>query len=472
MWKFVDNNLMVFKECFSREKAFKWFVVVIVGLMVREDRLGITSIVRTLEINPGYYETLIHFFRANSWELNIIRDRWIRVVWNSGLVYRINGTPLLIGDGVKQSKEGRKMPCVKKLAQESENSGKPQYIHGHMFGAIGILIGTPLKWFCTLISLRLHDGNEVIGKWAGDELSEDSHVVRMIREAYYIASLTCHSLLALDRYFLTVPALEALNKCAENYCSELICMVTKAKSNATVFTKPIARYGRGRPRKKGGKVKLFSYFESESDAFNETKVNMYGEEKTVKYLVKDLLWGKGLYQELRFVLVKYDNTKAVLVSTDLNLLPETIIEIYALRFKIESVFRETKQVIAGFAYHFWSLFMPKLNRFEKNSKMTERLETIKAEHEKNAIVRAFKAIEGFAMFSAIAMGIIQMCSLRFAKTIDASPFRWLRTKTNVVPSEATTVVYMQKTIFQMLCFQPNLNISRFIREAQIPDKPD
>ncbi|MDE7310322.1 MAG: hypothetical protein K2N87_01680 [Eubacterium sp.] len=49
----------------------------------------------------------------------------------------------LAGGGVKQAKEGRKMPAVKKLCQEPENSAKPEFIHGHMFGGLGILMETP-----------------------------------------------------------------------------------------------------------------------------------------------------------------------------------------------------------------------------------------------------------------------------------------------------------------------------------------
>lgn len=43
---------------------------------------------------------------------------------------------IYVGDGVKASKEAKKMPGVKKLHQESENSSKGEYILGHMFGGI------------------------------------------------------------------------------------------------------------------------------------------------------------------------------------------------------------------------------------------------------------------------------------------------------------------------------------------------
>ncbi|MCF2941945.1 hypothetical protein L1N85_26885 [Paenibacillus alkaliterrae] len=43
---------------------------------------------------------------------------------------------------MKQTKEARWMPGVKKLHQESENSSKSDYIFGHLFGAVGFLAGT------------------------------------------------------------------------------------------------------------------------------------------------------------------------------------------------------------------------------------------------------------------------------------------------------------------------------------------
>ena len=187
MWRFIDDTLKGFRNCFSRKSAFAWFVIVIVGLMVSAEHLGVTSIMRAVGIAPHLYENMIHFFRAESWCLPEIMWTWTRIAAKSPLVYRFNGMLILIGDGVKASKEARKMPCVKKLVQESENSGKPRYIFGHLFGAVGILLGNAEKLFCTPLSMRLHDGNETIGEWAGDPLAQDSHVVRLIKEACRIA---------------------------------------------------------------------------------------------------------------------------------------------------------------------------------------------------------------------------------------------------------------------------------------------
>ena len=463
MWKFIDETLKSFRGCFSYKAAFKWFVIIVIGLMIRNDHLGVTSIIRELGINPIHYESMLHFFHANSWEIDNIIRCWVQIVAKSGLMHRVHGQPLMMGDGVKAGKEGRKMPGVKKLHQESENVSKGSYIHGHQFGSIGVLLGTPKKFFCTLLSIRLHDGNSIISEWKGDELAKESQVSRMVREACAIASYIGESCrLALDRYYLTVNALETLKKFGDG----MVHIVTKAKKNAVAYTHPIRKHRRGAPPKKGDTIKLSTLFSTRADDFTKTKLNIYGKMQDVEYFVIDLLWGKKLYQELRFVLVKYQGKLSILVSTDLTLSGEAVIEIYAFRFKIESAFRELKQVIAGFAYRFWSRYMPKLNRFAKNETMEQKLAAVTDEHQKAKIIDTFNAIEGFAMFAVIALGIIQMVALQFHQTIIASPLRWLRTARNDIPSEATTADFLRKSFNSTFHFSPDLCVNRFIREAQ------
>jgi hypothetical protein len=47
----------------------------------------------------------------------------------------------IAGDGIKVCKEASKMPGVKRLHQESDNSGKAPYIYGHHHGVVGVLAG-------------------------------------------------------------------------------------------------------------------------------------------------------------------------------------------------------------------------------------------------------------------------------------------------------------------------------------------
>jgi SRSO17 transposase len=82
MLKFLDSVLLSFRSCFHRFAAFKWFVVIITGLMVRSDRLGVTSIIRDLSQHSLCYEKLIHFFRSSAWSLDSLRQKWLRIVLN------------------------------------------------------------------------------------------------------------------------------------------------------------------------------------------------------------------------------------------------------------------------------------------------------------------------------------------------------------------------------------------------------
>ena len=163
IWEYINEILFEFRPCFSKERSFLWFVVAVVGFMLRSDHLGVTSVIRELGINSDQqYECLLHFFRSKAWKLEDLIKKWAELVIGSKWIYRGFGRPVLIGDGVNESKEGKHMPSVKKLHQESENSGKPEYIWGHMFGGIGVLIGNAAKLFCLPISMSYYENeNEV-----------------------------------------------------------------------------------------------------------------------------------------------------------------------------------------------------------------------------------------------------------------------------------------------------------------------
>ena len=126
----MEEILSGFKPVFSRVSAYAWYVVIVIGLMIRSDRLGLTFVIRDLALRPDAYERMLHFFRFDAWDLEHVRSKWAEIVGKKFPLFEKAGHCFLIGDGTKQAKEGRRMPGVKKLAQESETQSKPEHCAG------------------------------------------------------------------------------------------------------------------------------------------------------------------------------------------------------------------------------------------------------------------------------------------------------------------------------------------------------
>ena len=164
--------------------------------------------------------------------------------------------------------------------------------------------------------------------------------------------------------------------------------------------------------KHGAAVKLRDCFLSRKKEFREATLLIYGKKTVVTYLELDLLWGQSLYQPLRFVLVQQHGIHSILVSTDRSLSGEQIILLYSKRFKIESCFRERKQVLGLFRSHFWTKSMPRRNRFQKKEE-DDPLKFVQSKKQRKRILLTVKATEGFVLYMSITMGLLQILSLHY-----------------------------------------------------------
>ena len=126
-------------------------------------------------------------------------------------------------------------------------------------------------------------------------------------------------------------------------------MISRLRSNNNVFKLPGSQLknGPGRPRKYGRKLgdasTLAALFRPLA---SETTVNLYGRKRSV-VAYEHVVMLKTLKCPVKVVWI-YRKTKWVaLLSTDLTLSVEQVIEYYGARWKIEAAFKELKQDIGS-----------------------------------------------------------------------------------------------------------------------------
>lgn len=109
--------------------------------------------------------------------------------------------------------------------------------------------------------------------------------------------------------------------------------------------------------------------------------------------------------------------------------------------------------------------MPKLNRYRRKGE-TDPLEQVTTASDRQRIRLTLQAIEGFVMCSVIATGIVQLLALRFSSRTPALFFRYLRTPSKSIVSEATIVAYLRQSLFRLFAQNPNLALTQIIHSKQ------
>ena len=141
LWSLWWNAIRQLRPAFTRLQAFLWFVTAVAGLAVRTEHLSVTSIVPALNLDPRRYTSLVRHFGSSAIMIDQLTALWTSLVLRLlPQALRVNGRYVLVGDGIKIPKCGRKMPGVKLLHQPSASNTKPEFITGHSLQAVSLLV--------------------------------------------------------------------------------------------------------------------------------------------------------------------------------------------------------------------------------------------------------------------------------------------------------------------------------------------
>ncbi|MCP4260570.1 MAG: transposase [Planctomycetes bacterium] len=433
MIDYVERFLLGMRPAFSRRATFVWFVVVFVGFLVRSDTLGVSSIVRALYLTPDSYPCLLHFFHSTAWNVESLMTYWWGWQAQEPFAYRVGNRIVLLADHTKTPKDGRKIPAVTTLHQDSETASKPTFFRGHHWGCVSQLMTDLKKSWAAPLWARIHQGLEQVD---GDETPTGTMATQTVNMAQTIAQkMGINAYLVLDAFFAVGSVFKEAAK-EINGERNRIHVLTRAKKNVAAYLPyPKPRIlPCGRPRKYGNKLKLMNLFVAYSwqPKFQSVETTVYQKKETIRYLTLDLLWKptKGL---LRFILIETSRGRIILMTSDLTLDPLVALHLYCERIKIEVMFDTLKNVLGGLAYHFWSKPLPPVSR-RPTRNASPRPKSSRPELTRNT----FRAIEKFVNVQLLVLGFLQLVAAKFPLQVWSKSKCWLRTYTSETPSEFVT----------------------------------
>ena len=139
------------------------------------------------------------------------------------------------------------MPAVKLLHQESQNNTKPEYIMGHSFQAISLLVHSAGGQVAAIpLTSRIHEGLVFSNR---DSTTLLDKLVALLLSITLIWNKP--GVLVADAYYASGKVITPLLKNGHH-------LVTRAKSNAAAYlpAPKVTNPGKGRPRIYGQKVRL------------------------------------------------------------------------------------------------------------------------------------------------------------------------------------------------------------------------
>lgn len=447
MMGYLEGLFRALRPAFTREATFAWFIVVFAGLVMRQDVYGVSSIVRALSLAPVYYPALLHFFHSTAWSAEGLYRQWADWLIGQPIVEQAAGRVVLLGDHTKQPKDGRRMPGITTLHQDSETSSKPSFFRGHHWGCLSLLGRAHGKRFALPLWAEIHPDD-----------SQDSRATRLVNVAAEIGLRRGIPLfLVLDAFFAVGPVFvaAAASKVA-------LHILTRAKKNVVAFQQPPPPrpHSKGRRRMYGRKLKLMKLFDTRPQDFLSAETIVYRKQETVRYLVLDLIWKpvKGL---IRFILIETSHGRIILMSSDLTIEPLVALNLYTARVRIESLFASVKNLLGGMAYHFWSKYLAPVSRRPRRG---SHRAPVSSRPERTANTLA--AIQKFVALHLIVLGTLQLMAATFGDAVREHAQCWLRTPSGAMPSDFISRTALANVLHEYLRTVAKNPVIAIIRRKQ------
>ena len=427
LWSAWYRAVQNLRPACHRSRTYLWLVLALMGMCCRMDLAGVTSFVRVLRLKPAAYPRFLGLFHSKALDLDLLTQGWIRLALSLFTPFEAGGRLVVLADGIKAAKEGRKMPGVKSLHQESGSNSKAEYIMGHSLQAVSLLVrGVAGHVAAIPLVSRIHEGLVFTNR---DHRTLMDKLVALLRTV----AGTCER-----RILLVADAAYANRSIIQPLAAKGHHLVSRVRNNSVAYfpPEPPSRRGKGRPRIYGDRAVLKD-LAKDKDAFHSAPSPVYGESDVmIRYRCLDLLW-RPAGRMVRFVLVHHPVRGTIfLLATDLALEPLAIVQLYGYRFKIEIGFRQSIHVLAGYGYHFWMAAMKPLRRGDGNQYLHHATDAYR-----EAVRRKVLAYHRYLQIGCIAQGLLLHLSLNHTTEVWHAFRSWLRTMNPALPPSELVVAH-------------------------------
>ena len=423
LWSVWMSVVVQLRPACKRYSTFCWMVVCLMAFSIRPDLMGVSSMVRAIGLKGICYERLLGLMHSKALDLDLLTELWCKIIFSIFPDFvRVNGRIALLADGIKIGKEGRKMPAVKSLHQESNNNSKAEYIMGHSCQTISVLVKAGISFFAVPLVSRIHEGLVFSNR---DRRTLFDKVLAMLG---VVDSNTLFYFIA-DAYYSNCKMMAGLVERKQH-------LIACVKQGMAVGYLPLtpqtnAKPKRGRPRKYGDKIKLKTLFK-QAHLFTEVESPVYDEQGVMIKIYSQQLLCKSAGMMILFIWVIHPKRgNIILMSTDLEIAPIDVVRLYGLRFKIECSFKAAIHNVGTYTYRFWMKSMDKINSRGGDQHLHH-----KSSQYRDQVRRKMAAYHCHIQLGLIAQGLLQYLSCTKSTTVWQHFYSWIRTiRPGIPPSE-------------------------------------
>ncbi|MBC8438519.1 MAG: transposase [Deltaproteobacteria bacterium] len=356
---FILNELLdplqgEFSQTRQGQKRKYWFVYTLLAVMLPFTSSMTSNLLRTLKTLFGLEIESQRFYAFMGSTTLPWRKLW-RTVWGLIPDPAVQGRIMVALDDSINPKTGKKIFGCASFHNHAAKNGQSSYPWSQCILAIGLLKKVKSRWVCMPLDFRFyHMEKEIEAKTINvkrkgkvvpfeSKMEQASKMLKDVHEFYQEPVLAI-----ADSWFGNDGLWSKLERGGQGKFN-LLC---RMRSNLTLFdflptpAKDEPRNA-GRPRKYG--VRLGSIDECAlryKDKAQAYKVNLYGKEREVSAYTQDVIL-KTMKCSVRIVWVFRRTRYIAIMTTDLSLSVEEMIEYYGARWKIEAGFKEIKQEIGS-----------------------------------------------------------------------------------------------------------------------------